>query len=196
MAPGTLLRGASYQDGLELEVSGWDNPTVRFGNVSFQVGTEARPMAGTEFYASYLGEIYFSDLWNGLGSNPYIVNPDRGARHGPNLYRSAFQESVITVPKAAPGVYGIAMQLDLDDVQLDQPTLTSSLPWSDAVLFSAERADAQGRVSFALPNEPLRFVESFTAESEPGTVVLVRLSGTDLDNGWYEVVVPKHVATK
>lgn len=192
----SLLRGASYHDGFELEVSGWDNPSVRFGEVSFQVGTEARPMAGAEFYASYLGEIYFADLWNGLGGNPYIVNPDRGVRHGPNFYKSALRETVITMPNAKPGVYGIAIRLDLDDVQLDQPALTSSLPWSDAVLFSVERADAQGRVSFALPNEPLRFVEAFAAESEPGTAVLVRLSGTDFDNGWYEVVVPKRVAMR
>lgn len=192
----SLLRGASFQDGLALEVHGWDNPTVRFGDVSFQVGTEARPMVGAKFYESYLGEIYFAELNSGFEGNPYIVTPSRVTRYGPNLYKGGFRQTAITLPNAEPGVYGIAMRLDFDDVSLDQAALASDLHWGGAVLQSVARADAQGQVRFMLPNEPLRLVEAFTAESEPGTAVLVRLSGADFDNGWYEVVSPGHATMR
>lgn len=185
----SLLRGASYQDGLELSVSGWDNPTVRFGDVSFQVGTKARPMMGVSFYESYLGEVFFADLKPTAGGNTYVIDLSQAAPHRPNLYKSAFQQTAITVPNAEPGVYGVAMRLDVGALRVP---LTDD-PWDDAVLLSIARPDAYGRFSFEFPEGPLRFVEAFTAHSEPGTAVLVRLSGANFNNGWYDIVAPERV---
>ncbi len=162
-----LLRAVSLQRDIETQVSGWDSPTVRFSDVSFQIGTKEKPVTGYTFYKSYMSQVYFDELRLDPELSTYLINPRLNAEHNSRFENIAFQKVVLNVPSAARDAYGIAMRLDPVETLENTPS-GSGLPdgevWGEAVSLSVSRADAQGNVSFMIPEGSLHFVKAFTTE--------------------------------
>ena len=188
-----LLQAASYQKDLLIEVEGWGNPTVRFNDVSFQIGTSTRPMTGIEFYENYLDAVFFKDLINPVpGDYVYNVNPRLNTARS-----SALQNMSIALPESAPGVYGIITRLDLDGGPFPAPVYPGEVSWDVSFMLSVARLDGEGMVDFELPEGPLHFVDAFSVEQPQGTSILVKLSGgTDTGEGWYEIISPETITLK
>lgn len=184
---------ASYQKDLLIKVEGWDNPTVRFNDVSLQVGTDTRPMSGIEFYENYLDAVFFKELISPVpGDYVYNVNPRRDMVHSPD----ALQNVSISLPDSAPGVYGIITRLDLDG-PLPVPVYPGEAPWDVSFMLSVARSDDEGMVDFELLKGPLHFVDAFSVEQPQGTSILVKLSGgADTGEGWYEIISPETITLK
>ncbi len=199
LAPGyfslwDMVKAASYQDDLSIEVSGWDNPTVRVNGSSFQVGDEARPMAGADFYESYLDNVLFKDLANSIQPDPTyvgIINPRFGDAYGSAFDMDALERTSLTLENQLPGIYGVVTFLDPQS----PPVLKSAFDdvATDAVFIDqVARLGTDGTAVFQLPQTT--FVEGFGTKPETGTSVLVRLTGgSGIGEGWYEVVPPEDI---
>ncbi len=192
-----FVKAASYQKDLRIEVEGWDNPTVHFNTASLQIGTDARPMAGIEFYENYLDAVFFKDLISPVpGDHVYNVNPRLDRLHNPAFDETALRNVSISLPGSAPGVYGIITRLEVGG-PFSYPVSSAEISWDVSFMLSVARSDANGTVSFELPKGPLRFVDAFSAEQPQGTSILVQLGGgAGMGGGWYEVIAPERVAAR
>lgn len=193
----TLLRAVSLQKDVETRVSGWDSPTVRFSDVSLQIGTKEKPVTGYTFYKSYMSGVYFDHLRPDHEAITYLINPRPNAKHNSRFGKVSFQKAVLNVPDAARNAYGIAIRLDPAETLENTPS-GSGLPdgevWGEAVSLSVSRADAQGNVSFMIPEGSLHFVKAFTTKLGPGAAVLVKLNSSGTN--WYEVVAPESITVR
>lgn len=179
-----VLRTVSRSE-LPLQLEGWDNPVVHIGAASFQIGTKLRSVSGERVYESYLENVFMKDL-----SAP-IQGVDSLLYFSPRTDPNAPLEEVTLELTAPPGTYGIVTMLDPATLQqYELPTAEDDLTGFDLYL-SFEVVRFEGATFTAnLPAKPVRFVEAFGAEPEPGTAMLVRLGSGE---NWFEVVSPEDV---
>ena len=193
-----LLRFVSLQEDLKTEVSGWNSPTVKFGDISLKIGTAKNPITGYMFYDSYMSKVYSENLApDPAAESTYVITPRLNETYNQSFENVPLQRTVVEVPGAARNVYGIATRLDPAKT-LDNTPSGSGLPngavWDEAVSLSVSRADAQGNVNFTVPKGPLHFVKSFTEKLDPGAAILVKLNSSGTN--WYEVVAPESVTVQ
>ena len=193
-----LLRAVSLQKDLKTEVSGWNSPTVKFGDVSLKIGAAKNPITGHMFYDSYMSKVYSENLApDPTAQSTYVITPRLNETYNQSFENVPLQKAAVKVPDADRNVYGIAMRLDPAKT-LDNTPSGSGLPngevWGEAVSLSVSRADAKGNINFRIPKGPLHFVKSFTEKLDPGAAILVKLSPSGTN--WYEVVAPENVTVR
>jgi len=198
-----LVEGIAKNPNIPLSISGWDNPIVTIGNVSFQIGTSEQPFEGTDFYESYLNEVLFDTALT--GTTVYIVNPrtERLFKLGKG-YDSHWDESLVQqvrVPlnpppntEASTGVYGVVVILDLENALVHEKVAhdESISEHNNAFYLTTARASANGSISLELPAQgEVEFVDGFNVFSAPGEAILVDLSA---DAGsWFNVILPEQI---
>ena len=57
-----LMRNASLHKQIDVSITGWDNPSVSFNDVSFHLGNESARIPGERFYSAYLSAILERDF--------------------------------------------------------------------------------------------------------------------------------------
>ena len=188
----TVMREISAQTDLPIRVEGYDNPVVAVGDVSFQVGTETRPISGADFYANYLENIFYGSLIDRLFKDGGVLSVNLSEYTDEQL-----RVAELELTAAEPGVYGVVSILDLETFMDNQPPEERNVIPLDLYI-SLEVAQTNGgeRLALNLPEGPVRFVESFDSEAETGTAVLVRLAGSSESGGWYEVVSPERITVQ
>ena len=193
-----LFQAVSLQKDIKTEVSGWNSPVMKFGDISLKIGTKKNPITGHTFYDTYMNKVYSDDLApNPAAESTYYITPRLSETYNQGFENVPLQRTVVEVPDADRNAYGIAMRLDPAKTLENTPS-GSGLPngevWDEAVSLSVSRADAQGNVSFMVPKGPLHFVESFTEKLDPGAAVLVKLNSSGTN--WYEVVAPERISVQ
>lgn len=179
-----FVRTVAFQNPVEVE--GWDNPTVYLGEVSFQVGTEQRPVTGAEFYANYLQIVYLHDLAQPIVGveSVYIASP-------PMNMDLPFQSKALELTGITPGVYGL--------VTILAPDIFEDDVFNFDLYISAEvvRVGDDSRFTVELPGTPVHVTQSFEAEPAPGTAVLVKLGESSVaGRGLYDVVAPERISVR
>ena len=205
-----LVKAVAQNPDIPLSIAGWDNPTLTVGNTSFQVGTGEQPFYGEDFYDNYLERVLFGALASDVpGFYTDIVNPrteriakERGLYEAQGMrsnWNEDFVKQVVWKPTAEPtsSVYGLVVNLGLENPLVHE--VTDDVYGGDVIehdrafYTSVIRANADGSVSLDLPaNESLRFVEKFSADSEPGEAVLVELTASA--GSWFKVVSPEQIS--
>lgn len=175
----TILREVSAQTDLPIRIEGYDNPVVTIEDVSFQVGTELRPITGSNFYSNYLENVFISSLMDELFKDDGVINISIRASE-------QVRPVELELMAAKPGVYGVAT-ISNRDLRSD-PDLHISL--------EVARINGGERLAVNLPEGPVHFVESFGSEAEEGTSVLVRLAGSSKAGGWYKVISPERITVR
>lgn len=176
-----------------VKVEGWDNPVVTLNDATFQMGNPASPIAGTEFYDNYLEAVFYQYLVADVREEySHLTTPRTNYVYKSDRKTGTFRSVTLSLPPGAAGVYGLVIQLDAANPTIDRPR------WSAArdSAFAADVAQLKpdGTITFTLPKGPLRLSDEFVPEQQPGTAVLVKLSGSGADDrGWFEVVAPEKV---
>lgn len=189
-----LLEGVGAQSGLDITVSGWNNPTIRIADASFQVGTAAQPVTGNEFYLSYLQAVVFTEFITPLSlSYIDIVTPRLERRHNPDFDASAVRRASLTLEGGASGVYGLFTVVD-ENGPLAHKVPPGEARWDIALLTDLIRPAPDGTLNIDVPTASrLRFVEEPSIDPKPGETVLIALPGRAAPEGWYEVVSPENI---
>lgn len=184
-----------------LRITGWDTPTVKLNDVSFELRNEARSIKGSEFYGSYLSAVFYEglapSLWEEYDSinivqpeNFLYSRPSKAPRGG-----LAPQQASLRVGGVAGDVYGVVTYLESQNEVANQPL--EDADFKDATFrLQLGRVTEQGDIRAQFPEGDIAFLESFGygKSLKPGDSVLVRLAGSDRQSGgWYEVVSPKEV---
>lgn len=191
-----FLQNASQHRELAVSVSGWDNPSVSFGDVSFRLGTESEPVTGEKFYSAYLNAILrkdgaFADLesWGGFAL-PSLQTDAEAAKRLARLQGSRLLETAVTFRGATKGVYGVVTSLEPNG-SLAEALVPGDFPTDAFFLVQPVQIREDGTTTLELPNGTSTFVEGFSGELLPNTSMLVRLSGgPGQGRGWYEVIPP------
>lgn len=192
-----LLEGVASQSDLSIMVSGWDNPTVRIANASFQVGTVAQPVTGSEFYLSYLQAVMFTEFITPLSlSYIDIITPRLEKRYNPDFDTSAVRQVSLTLEGKAAGVYGLFTVVDKNG-PLAHEVPPGEARWDIALLTDVVRPEPDGTLRVKVPMaSQLKFVEEPDIEPKPGETVLIALPGRTVAEGWYEVVSPDRITVQ
>ena len=208
-----LVKAVAQNPDIPLSISGWDNPTLTVGNTSFQIGTDEQPFYGEDFYDNYLNRVLFGALASDVsGFYTDIVNPrteriakERGLYEAQGMrsnWSEDFVKQVVWKPTTEPtsSVYGLVVNLGLENPLLHEITDdvygtdgTDAIGHDRAYYTLVVQANADGSVSLDIPaNEPLQFVDRFSANSKPGEAILVELTA---DAGsWFKVVPPEQIS--
>jgi hypothetical protein len=169
------------QPGL-LRLEGWSNPTLYIGQVELQIGTEKRPVWGSDFYPNVLMGFFFSkDLYASAIPKGMTYILDVGDVYGSVL--------ATEIELTQPGVYGVITLLPRD---IPRPYWMDTPEPSD-ILVTSEVFEVQTAGSFtvSLP-EDVQFVTSFGKDRDENVAVLVRLSGQGITAG-YDIVSPEKI---
>ena len=198
-----LLRAASELRSLNISVAGWDNPTVNINEASLQIGTEQQPMKGRDFYDNYLNAVLFGDVINPvIGAsyvdvvNPYLEKALNTANFEENAPLRTLQvDSTQGNADGSSDVYGVMVVLDVSGplthrVENGEPGDVPNIGF----LMDVARVNQEGQIDVHLPTGKVQFVETLSTNPEPGTAVLVRLTGgTNEFQKWYEIVSSEQI---
>lgn len=188
-----LLEGLVNSSSLPVTIEGWDDPTIQFGDASFTLGSTESPVDGKTFYRNYLTSIAF---------NPNQLLENSVLKDAVIVFEDGSSENLTTLQVAGlePGdIYGVVTPATLEAGT--QTYEGENLDLDLGLALDVTQADAEGTTTFELPSsettQPLTFLEAFTGEPQPGTAVLVRLTG-EARGGFgfnYEVVSPEQINT-
>lgn len=187
-----IVQTVALQEAAPITIQGWDTPTVRFGDVSLQIGTRGTPITGREFYESYLWDVFADTLTAAMPHSftARTIGPRRPK--GVSRKDSAFRETVLRVPGEAAGVYGVVVSVDPKGELIGAP-LSGQKPTDTAFIMQVARASG-GTVTARLPKTQIEFAEKYGALTAPGMAVVVRLAGGDeAGKGWYEIIPPDDI---
>ena len=198
----SLLTTIAQNPRIPIGIEGWDNPTFTLGDASFQLGTSEQPFEGEDFYDYYLDKVLTELTSDVSGFYMDIVNPRverlavaQGLYEAQGM-RTNWSEDLAKQVTLTPGgnstssVYGVIVNLGLENPLIHQMSDNSS---PDSVyLVNVAQTEADGSIDLTVPaNETLKFVDRFSANSEPGEAVLVELTA---DAGsWFKVVMPGQI---
>ena len=195
-----LIEAASISRNITIDVAGWNNPTVKFNDTSLQIGTEEQPVKGNDFYGNYLSAVLFGNLVDPFANSGYVyvVNMYNDKTAGASFENAPFRtlqlDATPTSSESSPAdVYGVAVVLD------SAGPLTRDMADSDdnpgiAFLTDVARVNQEGQLDLHLPAGNVRFVETLSTNPEPGTAVLVRLTGgLEEFQSWYEIISPEQI---
>ena len=197
-----LVKAMVRKPDISLSIEGWDNPTFRLGDASFNLGTDEQPFKGEDFYDYYLNKVLFTLTSQLPAFYTDIVNPrTERIAVAQGLYeaqgmRTNWSEDLAKQITLMPGsnstssVYGVVVNLGLENPLLHESD--DGFETDSAFLVHVARTEADGSISLTVPaNEALRFVDRFGANPEPGEAVLVELQA---DAGsWFNVVPPEQI---
>ncbi len=196
-----LLEAATRSRNIDVGVTSWDNPTVKFNNASLQIGTETQPVRGEDFYNTYLSWLLSGTLVDPFINMDYmyLVNmydeQSANATEHTSLHTLEIDSTQTLSESSSPGVYGVVVVLDsagplIRDTYADQVDDAPGM----AFLTDITRVNQEGQLDLHLPTGEVQFVESLSTNPEPGTAVLVRLTGGSNEfQRWYEVVLPEQI---
>lgn len=104
------------------------------------------------------------------------------------------QETSLELEAAEPGIYGIITVLDPRTLEDFFTGMTGS-PASDLYI-SVEviRTDGGNTLTANLPEQPVRFVEAFSADRPVGSVIMVKFDSSSEVGGWHEVIAPDRIS--
>ena len=187
-----LDRIAASRD-LPLEVEGWDNPKVRLGTVTFELGRAETVVQGGSFYTNYLVKVtekLFQPEVLSIPLLPAAVFPSN------KLHPHQFQLD------GKPGdIYGV-VSYSATTVEpcmifpVEQGYCEGSEPFDTSFIIDVAPTAQDGSVTFHVPEADVAssYVTRFSNQPRAGETIIVRLTGKADRNGYgYEVVAPKQI---
>ena len=195
-----LVKAVATKSSVPLSIEGWDNPTIRVDDASFQVGTEEQPFWGTEFYENYLSQVVFTVNPPVFGDYSALINPRMDRLASAEGLEGATWDESRTVKTSArlntqptSGIYGVIGVLELDNPLIDRDKFLEDMPENDAAFYmSLAQASPDGSINLELPgHEKIRFVDKFDIRYQPGEIMLVELTASA--GSWFKVVPPDQI---
>ena len=195
-----LVKAVATKSSVPLSIEGWDNPTIRVDDASFQVGTEEQPFWGTEFYENYLSQVVFTINPPVFGDYSALINPRMDRLASAEGLEGATWDESRTVKTSArlntqptSGIYGVIGVLELDNPLIDRNKFPEDMPENDAAFYmSLAQANPDGSINLELPgHEKIRFVNKFDIRYQPGEIMLVELTASA--GSWFKVVPPDQI---
>ena len=193
-----LLEAATRSRNINVDVTGWDNPTIKFNSASLQIGTEMQPVRGEDFYGAYLSWLLTDSLVYPFTDSSYMYMVNMYGEQGASTpeYASLHTLQIETTSEgSASNVYGVVVILDSAG-PLVRDTYADALDDAPGMAFLTDiaRTNQKGQIDVHLPTGGVQFVETLSTNPEPGTAVLVRLTGGSNEfQKWYEVVSPEQI---
>jgi len=190
---------------LPVALEGWDKPSIRLGNASFQlqpVGASVQNLGQrTELYLKYLWSVASQNLMPFRDTSDVIyflrAFPEEAAFPEDAWQFRAKRFKVPVKEQKEREVYGVVTMLPPPNKQQLQKLGLENTSLPDlGVLLDVAPARPDGTLTLRLPEGPITFVDALGAAPEPGTSLLVRLTGVASGNepGYaYEVVPPEEI---
>ena len=172
-----LVEEVARHPGRTLEFAGWDNPTLRLGNVSLQLGTTDNSVDGVGVYTRYLERVMRDLVPRSAAFRPVAVASPLESTENVALNAQRFDLG------GSPGdIYGAV-------------TFTQRLYRPDLLGFALDvaPADPDGQVTLNLPDvweaDGAQYVTTLGGQPKLGETLIVRLTGKADEEGFgYEVV--------
>jgi hypothetical protein len=184
-----LLKRVARNPEIPLTIKGWDNPTIHIDEVSFQIGTEAQPFLGEDFYNNYLNRVLFNLPNVYFGSYVAALSPTLLDVIAPQWDRKLIEKKQGKIKTTSEtGVYGLIVVLDLEN-PLTTVVEDENYPDDSAFFVEVAQVAPDNTVTFDFPvNENVQFVEELKALPDPGSAILVDLSAKE--GAWYSIIPP------
>ena len=192
-----LIGSIANLSGETVTFEGWDNPSVRLGDVSFQLGTPDETVQGVNVYTPYLAGVMDELIPSSATISTYFI--------GSHLYSfdAEFLPQRFDVGGESGDIYGIVTINDPYASMWGDFPLEERQPYDTGFVLDVAQAASDGSVAFQLPVEsrvPLNetqyiSVSAFSQQPAIGETVIVRLTGeADAEGFGYEVVPPEQIS--
>jgi len=168
---------------------GWNNPTLKFGELSFQIGSEKEPVSGDAVYETYLESVFFDSLI------PSSVAYSFFGLHSPtNPFGSTFRPLRFDVGAEPGDIYGLVTVLDPLESDVEMDLSGERIAASGAFTLDVAPVANDGSLTLEVVSEAIDFTDALGPYPEVGTGILVRLTGMADKNGLgYEIVPPEQI---